>query len=84
MILSERLGHDSREYTFTSEEVLGNLRLLHGIAMLPEAPVFSSVEDGADAVLVDMQQRRYQQMVHSSLVLYITELVSQLRVKKAF
>lgn len=84
MILSERLGHDSREYTFTSEEVLGNLRLLHGIATLPEAPVFSSVEDGADAVLVDMQQRRYQQMVHSSLVLYITELVSQLRVKKAF
>ncbi|WP_159567642.1 MltR family transcriptional regulator [Budvicia diplopodorum] len=84
MLLNERLSHSSYEYTFTSEEVLGSLRQLHGIAALPAAPAFSDEVGADDQLLIDMQQRRYQQMVHSSLVLYITELVSQLSVKKAF
>ncbi len=79
--LREELNHDGNEYSFTDDEILGPFGQLHCVAALPPAPVLL---EGADASLLAMQRQRYQQMVRSTMVLSLTELISTISLKKAF
>ncbi|WP_409309546.1 MltR family transcriptional regulator [Pectobacterium sp. B1J-3] len=84
MALGEELTHDTHEYRFTDDEILGPIGELHCVNTLPSAPDLPSGGDPADQLLISMQQQRYQQMVRSTLVLSLTELISQISLKKAF
>jgi mannitol operon repressor len=49
-------------------------------AALPPTPLF----DDSDAELLAMQKLRYQQMVRSTMMLSLTELISRISLKKPF
>ncbi|HCI6552138.1 TPA: mannitol operon repressor MtlR [Klebsiella quasipneumoniae subsp. quasipneumoniae] len=80
MALREELNHDGNEYSFTDYEIIGPFGELHCVAALPPTPQF----DDSDAELLAMQKLRYQQMVRSTMVLSLTELISRISLKKAF
>ena len=80
MALREELNHDGNEYTFTDDEILGPFGELHCVSALPPAPQF----DNSDPELYAMQKLRYQQVVRSTMVLSLTELISKISLKKAF
>ena len=76
MALREELNHDGNEYAFTDDEILGPFGELHCVT----APQFDTSDSGLHA----MQIQRYQQMVRSTMVLSLTELISKISLKKAF
>ncbi|MDU3718714.1 MAG: mannitol operon repressor MtlR [Klebsiella michiganensis] len=76
----EELNHDGNEYSFTDDEILGPFGELHCVAALPPTPQF----DESDAELLAMQKLRYQQVVRSTMMLSLTELISKISLKKAF
>ncbi|SVO43037.1 mannitol operon repressor MtlR [Klebsiella pneumoniae] len=80
MALREELNHDGNEYSFTDDEIIGPFGELHCVAALPPTPQF----DDSDAELLAMQKLRYQQMVRSTMVLSLTELISRISLKKDF
>ena len=80
MALREELNHDGNDYAFTDDEILGPFGELHCVAALPPTPLF----DDSDAELLAMQKQRYQQIVRSTMVLSLTELISRISLKKAF
>nr|WP_192989902.1 MltR family transcriptional regulator [Dickeya dianthicola] len=84
MALGEELTHDEREYRFTDDEILGPVSELHCVSSLPPSPMLPPSVDPDDALLAAMQQQRYQQMVRSTLVLSLTELIAGISLKKAF
>lgn len=79
MALREELNHDGSDYTFIDDEILGPFSELHCVSALPPAP---SPDD--DPKLAAMQIQRYQQIVRSTLVLSLTELLARIGLKKAF
>ncbi len=79
MALREELNHDGNEYTFTDDEILGPFGELHCVSALPPAPQF----DNSDPELYAMQKLRYQQVVRSTMVLSLTELISKISLKKS-
>ncbi|AUQ23635.1 MULTISPECIES: MltR family transcriptional regulator [Dickeya] len=83
MALGEELTHDEHEYRFTDDEILGPVSELHCVSSLPQ-PMPSPGVEPDDALLAAMQQQRYQQMVRSTLVLSLTELIAGISLKKAF
>ncbi len=84
MALGEELTHDEHEYRFTDDEILGPISELHCVSSLPPSPMLPPSVDPDDALLAAMQQQRYQQMVRSTLVLSLTELIAGISLKKAF
>ena len=72
MALREELNHDG--------EILGPFGELHCVTALPPPPQFDTSDSGLHA----MQIQRYQQMVRSTMVLSLTELISKISLKKAF
>ncbi len=80
MALREELNHDGTEYGFTDDEILGPFGELHCVAALPPVPFF----DTSDPDLYAMQKQRYQQVVRSTMVLSLNELISKISLKKAF
>ena len=79
MALREELYHDGTEYAFTDDEILGPFGELHCVSALPPAP--TPVDDPE---LATMQKLRYQQIVRSTMVLSLTELIARIGLKKAF
>ncbi|CPR15803.1 MltR family transcriptional regulator [Brenneria goodwinii] len=84
MALGEELLIDEHDYRFTDDEILGTVGELHCVSILPAEPPLPAGGDPDDTLLVGMQQQRYQQMVRSTLVLSLTELISRISLKKAF
>lgn len=84
MALGEELTHDEHDYRFTDDEILGPIGELHCVSALPAEPPLPADGDSEDRLLIGMRQQRYQQMVRSTLVLSLTELISQISLKKAF
>ncbi|MEE3663269.1 MltR family transcriptional regulator [Brenneria sp. g21c3] len=82
LALSDELAHDEHNYHFTDDEILGPIGELHCVSVLPAEPPLPAA--AADNVLIGMQQQRYQQMIRSTLVLSLTELISRISLKKAF
>ncbi len=80
MALREELNHDGTDYRFTDDEILGPFGELHCVAAWPPRPDFST----EDTKLRAMQQQRYQQIVRSTMVLSLTELISRISLKQAF
>ena len=80
MALREELNHDGNEYAFTDDEILGPFGELHCVTALPPPPQFDTSDSGLHA----MQIQRYQQMVRSTMVLSLTELISKISLKIAF
>lgn len=80
LALREELNHDSGDYRFTDDEILGPFGELHCVTAWPPAPVFHT----EDAELRSMQQQRYLQMVRSTMVLSLTELIARISMKQAF
>lgn len=80
MALREELNHDHSEYRFTDDEILGPFGELHCVSTLPPPPHFAS----EDEELRTMQRQRYQQVVRSTMVLSLTELISRISLKQAF
>ncbi|WP_304439230.1 MULTISPECIES: MltR family transcriptional regulator [unclassified Erwinia] len=80
MALREALNDDGTDYRFTDDELLGPFGELHCVTALPPRPDFSI----ADPEMVAMLRQRYQQVVRSTLVLSLTELISRISLKQAF
>ncbi|MBV4367503.1 MltR family transcriptional regulator [Erwiniaceae bacterium CMYE1] len=80
LALREALFDEGSEYRFTDDELLGPFGELHCVVSLPPGPDVNS----ADEELRAMLQQRYQQMVRSTLVLSLTELISRLGARQAF
>ncbi|WP_324129704.1 MltR family transcriptional regulator [Erwinia psidii] len=80
MALREALNDDGSEYRFTDDELLGPFAELHCVTALPARPDLS----GDDTELNTMLQQRYQQVVRSTLVLSLTELISRIGLRQAF
>nr|WP_220446296.1 mannitol operon repressor MtlR [Mixta tenebrionis] len=80
MALREELNHDGTEYRFSDDEILGPFGELHCVSAWPPRPDFSD----DDAQLRAMQQQRYQQVLRSTMVLSLTELISRISLKQAF
>ncbi|PIJ48305.1 MltR family transcriptional regulator [Erwinia sp. OLTSP20] len=80
MALREEMNHDGNEYRFTDDEIIGPFAELHCVNTLPTRPPLT----GEDVELQMMQQQRYQQMVRSTMVLSLTELIARISLKKAF
>jgi hypothetical protein len=80
MALREELNHDGNEYSFTDDEILGPFGELHCVTALPPTPLF----DESDEELLAMQKLRYQQVVRSTMMLSLTELISRISLKKPF
>lgn len=80
MALREALNDDGTEYRFTDDELLGPFGELHCVTQLPPPPDLSV----DDAELRAMLQQRYQQVVRSTMVLCLTELISRISLKQAF
>lgn len=80
MALREELNHDGNEYSFTDDEILGPFGELHCVTALPPTPLF----DDSDEELLAMQKLRYQQVVRSTMMLSLTELISRISLKKPF
>jgi len=78
--LREALNDDGSEYRFTDDELLGPFSELHCVAALPPHPDLPSDDSDLRAML----QQRYQQMVRSTMVLSLTELISRISLKQAF
>ncbi|BBQ84759.1 mannitol repressor protein [Klebsiella sp. WP7-S18-CRE-02] len=84
LALNNELAHENKIYSFTDDEILGPINMLHCMTALPPPPTLHLPEDVVDDALRTMQEQRYQQMVRSTLVLSITDLVTSLAHKKAF
>lgn len=84
LALNNELAHENKIYSFTDDEILGPINMLHCMTTLPPPPTLHLPEDVVDDALRTMQEQRYQQMVRSTLVLSITDLVTSLAHKKAF
>ncbi|WQD31919.1 MltR family transcriptional regulator [Kluyvera intermedia] len=82
--LNGELLNENKIYSFTDDEILGPISMLHCMTALPPQPTLHLPEDVVDDSLITMQEQRYQQMVRSTLVLSITDLVTSLTHKKAF
>ena len=80
MALREELNHDPHEYRFVDDEILGPFSELHCVTVLPLAPQLVT----EDPDLCRMQMMRYQQVIHSTMVLSLTALIAQLSQKQAF
>ncbi|SFN65662.1 mannitol operon repressor [Izhakiella capsodis] len=80
MALREEMNHDGNEYRFTDDEIIGPFAELHCVNTLPPRPQIIE----KDAQLQTMQQQRYLQIVRSTLVLSLTELIARISMKKAF
>lgn len=80
MALREALNDDGTDYRFTDDELLGPFGELHCVAAFPPLPDLPS----DDPELRAMLQQRYQQVVRSTLVLSLTELISRISLKQAF
>lgn len=81
MALREELNYDGSDYNFTDDEILGPFGELHCVVAFPCAP---TIVDGGDPEFQAMQRLRYQQVVRSTMVLSLTELLSKISLKKAF
>ncbi|MEN4169635.1 MltR family transcriptional regulator [Serratia marcescens] len=81
MALREELNHDGSEYRFVDDEILGPFGELHCVAALPPVPTFLQPGE-ADEALIAMQRQRYQQMVRSTMVLSITDLIAGIGAKQ--
>lgn len=80
MALRDALNDDNSDYRFTDDALLGPFAELHCVSALPTPPDLS----GDDAELTPLLKQRYQQMVRSTLVLALTELISRISLKQAF
>jgi mannitol operon repressor len=81
MALREELNHDAAEYRFTDNEILGSCSELHCVSTLPSLPTILHL-DAVDEILIAMQHQRHQQMVHSTLVLSVTALLTGIGAKQ--
>ncbi len=81
MAMREELNHDGAEYRFVDDEILGPFGELHCVAALPPVPIFLQPGE-ADEALIAMQRQRYQQMVRSTMVLSITDLIAGIGAKQ--
>lgn len=81
MAMREELNHDGSEYRFIDDEILGPFGELHCVSALPPVPTFLQPGE-ADESLIAMQHQRYQQMVRSTMVLSITELLAEIGAKQ--
>ena len=81
MAMREELNHDGSEYRFVDDEILGPFGELHCVAALPPVPTFLQPGE-ADEALIAMQRQRYQQMVRSTMVLSITDLIAGIGAKQ--
>ncbi|WON76997.1 MltR family transcriptional regulator [Serratia sp. UGAL515B_01] len=75
MAMREELNHDGSEYRFVDDEILGPFSELHCVPALPPLPAFLQPGE-ADESMIAMQHQRYQQMVRSTMVLSLTELLA--------
>lgn len=80
MALREELNHDGTEYRFSDDEILGPFSELHCVTAWPPRPDFAVDDEPLRA----MQQQRYQQVLRSTMVLSLTELISRISMKQAF
>jgi len=80
MALREELNHDTHEYRFTDDEILGPFSELHCVSLIPPRPDFIT----EDAELRHMQLLRYQQVIRSTMVLSLTALIASISQKQAF
>lgn len=78
LALNEILSTGNLHFSFTDDEIIGPIKMLHCIDPLPVMMTFNQPEDLIDQQLVDLQKHRYQKMIKSALVLSVTSLVAKI------
>lgn len=76
--LNESLSQQALKLNYIDDEIIGSIKMLHCMGPLPEMMRFDQPEDMVDKQLIELQKQRYQQMVKSSLVLSVTDLIAQI------
>jgi mannitol operon repressor len=79
MSMREEFDFDGADYRFSDDEILGPFSRLHCVVDLPPAPDLL-----ADETLAAMQRQRYRQIIRSTMVLSVTQLIAGISMKKAF
>ena len=81
MAMREELNHDGTEYRFVDDEILGPFGELHCVTALPPVPTFLQPGE-AEESLIAMQRQRYQQVLRSTMVLSVTDLIAGIGAKQ--
>lgn len=86
MAILDELNQDKETtYTFTDDEILGPISLLHDMIIPPSLPTKRSATQEVgivDSMKSSMYNQRYQQMIRSSLIIAITTLAIRLNQKQ--
>lgn len=85
MAVLDELNDDEKSYSFTDDEVLGPISLLHDMMLPPNLPLQQNSLNGVgifDGLKNSIYNNRYQQMIRSSLILAITSLILRIVDKK--
>lgn len=83
-VLDELNSDVDNEYTYTDDEILGPISLLHDMIIppgLPTQPKKINEVGIVDSMKSSMYQQRYQQMIRSALIIAITTLAIRLEQK---
>lgn len=86
MAVLDELNSDSKEYTYTDDEILGPISLLHDMLLPPNLPTKRTVhmEIGiVDSMKSSLYSQRYQQVIRSSLIIAITALIDRINHKQS-
>ncbi|EPL6453351.1 MULTISPECIES: MltR family transcriptional regulator [Providencia] len=78
LALNDSLAYQELKLDYIDDEIIGSIKMLHCMGPLPEMMRFDQPEDMVDKQLIDLQKQRYQQMVKSSLVLSVADLIAQI------
>lgn len=78
LALNDSLSQQELKLDYIDDEIIGSIKMLHCIGPLPEMMRFDQPEDMVDQQLMSLQKQRYQQMVKSSLVLSVADLIAQI------
>lgn len=81
LALCDELSRSEKRWCFTDDSIRAALEALHCAGTVPVLPQCSIQ---SDARLAAMQQQRYQQMIRSSIVLALTELISRISTHRPF
>lgn len=84
LALRDQLLHSNKNYCFTDDRIIGALTALHCLCPLSTAVLQHDSALQNDPTLNAMRQQRYQQVIRSSTVLSLTELIARISVTRAF
>ncbi|QIQ21661.1 MltR family transcriptional regulator [Zophobihabitans entericus] len=85
MAILDELENDETLYTYTDDEILGPISLLHDMVLPPNLPITRTATSEVgivDSMKSSMYSHRYEQMIRSALIIAITDLTLRISEKQ--